>query len=72
MDKTVIIKNPAVFMTSNYVEKNALKDDFEGATLNIVEKYGCPHKILILFDDKETAEKFIEEYNGKSFEDNIE
>ncbi len=72
MSTTVVIKNPAVFMTAKYIEKKALVDDFEGGTINVIEKYGCPCKVFILFDDEETCEKFIETYNGKSFEDNIE
>ncbi|MCQ2821372.1 MAG: hypothetical protein MJ252_29270 [archaeon] len=70
MDKTVIIQNPPVFLTTSYVEKNALKDDFETGSVNVIEKFGCPYKVLITFDDSETANKFIDEYNGKSFEVN--
>ena len=72
MDKTIVIQNPAPFMTLRYIDQKALKDDFDAAaTVNVVEKFGCPYKIFLTFDDAETCQKFLETYNGKSFEDNL-
>lgn len=70
MDKTIIIQNPPVYMNNSYLENNALKGDYEGGTAMVIEKFGCPYKVLITFESKEICEKFIEEFNEKSFEDN--
>ena len=72
MDKTIVIQNPPVFMTVSYIEKFALKDDFDAAaTVNVVEKFGCPYKVFLTFDDEDTCKKFLETYNEKSFEENL-
>lgn len=59
-------------MTTSYLSKKVLIEDFEEGTANVIEKYGCPYKVLIAFDSKETCDQFIETYNGGSFEETID
>lgn len=68
----VIIQNPPLFMTAKYLSQKILKDNFEDGMADVIEKYGCPEKVLIAFDDAEIANDFIETYNNQSVEETID
>lgn len=77
-ENTVMIGNPLKFMTKPYIQKILKKlkfiseKDIASITLNYLYHNQLPSKIYITFPSKEIADKFINEYNGKSFETTLE
>ena len=75
---TVMIGNPLKFMTKPYIQKILKKlkfiseKDIASITINYLYHGQLPSKIYITFPSKEIADKFINEYNGKSFETTLE
>ena len=72
MDNTVIIKNPLIFFNQKYFEKNVLKDNFSDGIVNIISRNEIPVEVLITFPTKDTANSFITNFNGESFEGNLD
>ena len=77
-ENTVMIGNPLKFMTKPYIQKILKKlkfiseKDIASITVNYLYHNQLPSKIYITFPSKEIADKFINEYNGKSFETTLE
>ena len=77
-ENTVMIGNPLKFMTKPYIQKILKKlkfiseKDIAPITINYLYHNQLPSKIYITFPSKEIADKFINEYNGKSFETTLE
>ena len=73
MSKNIaIIENPLAFMVEGYIKQKALQDEFSTTKIYMVLKDELPHKVFLTFDSDSLCSKFIEKYNGKSFEDKIE
>ena len=77
-ENNVMIGNPLKFMTKPYIQKILKKlkfiseKDIASITINYLYHNQLPSKIYITFPSKEIADKFINEYNGKSFETTLE
>ena len=77
-ENTVMIGNPLKFMTKPYIQKILKKlkfiseKDIASITINYLYHNQLPSIIYITFPSKEIADKFINEYNGKSFETTLE
>lgn len=77
-ENIVMIGNPLKFMTKPYIQKILKKlkfiseKDIASITINYLYHNQLPSKIYITFPSKEIADKFINEYNGKSFETTLE
>ena len=77
-ENTVMIGNPLKFMTKPYIQKILKKlkfiseKDIASITIDYLYHNQLPSKIYITFPSKEIADKFINEYNGKSFETTLE
>ena len=77
-ENTVMIGNPLKFMTKPYIQKILKKlkfiseKDIASITIKYLYHNQLPSKIYITFPSKEIADKFINEYNGKSFETTLE
>lgn len=77
-ENTVIISNPLKFMTKAYIQKILKKlkfiseKDLSSITINYIYHSQLPSNIYITFPSKEIADKFINEYNGKSFETTLD
>ena len=77
-ENTVMIGNPLKFMTKPYIQKILKKlkfiseKDIASITINYLYHNQLPSKIYITFPSKEISDKFINEYNGKSFETTLE
>ena len=77
-ENTVMIGNPLKFMTKPYIQKILKKlkfiseKDIASITINYLYHGQLPSKMYITFPSKEIADKFINEYNGKSFETTLE
>lgn len=77
-ENTVMIGNPLKFMTKPYIQKILKKlkfiseKDIASITINYLYHNQLPSKIYITFPSKEIGDKFINEYNGKSFETTLE
>ena len=73
MSKNVaIIENPLSFMVEGYIRKKALQNEFSSTKVYMVLKDELPHKIFLTFDSDTLCTQFIEKYNQKSFEPNID
>ena len=73
MSKNIaIIENPLTFMVENYLKKYAIKDEFSTTKIYLVLKNELPYKVFLTFDNDTLCAKFIEKYNQKSFESNID
>ena len=73
MSKNItIIENPLTFMVENYLKKYAIKDEFSTTKIYMVLKNELPYKVFLTFDNDTLCAKFIEKYNQKSFESNID
>ena len=73
MSKNVaIIENPLSFMVEGYIKKKALQNEFSSTKVYMVLKDELPHKIFLTFDSDTLCTQFIEKYNQKSFEPNID
>ena len=69
---TTIIENPLTFVVENYLKKYAIKDEFSTTKIYMVLKNELPYKVFLTFDNDTLCAKFIEKYNQKSFESNID
>jgi hypothetical protein len=69
MSKSLIIKNPLVFMNEAYFKKKVLIDDFESGEAKIIYVYDIPSEIIITFPEKNLCSEFIKKYNQSFFED---
>lgn len=72
MDNTVIIKNPLIFFNQKYFEKKVLKDQFASGKVNIISRNEIPAEVLITFPSKDLVNSFIAQFNGESFEGNLD
>ena len=73
MSKNIaIIENPLTFMVENYLKKYAIKDEFSTTKIYMVLKNELPYKVFLTFDNDTLCAKFIEKYNQKSFESNVD
>ena len=61
----VIINNPLIFMTKEYLEKTFLKDKFTKGEIIPIIKNEIPKIILIKFGEESLIDQFINEYNDK-------
>lgn len=62
----VLLTNPKIFMNKNYLEL-VLKKNYPKTKIQITTQYGIPIKVLFTLSSNKEANKFISEYNGKSF-----
>ena len=69
---TAIIENPLAFMVENYIKKKALQNEFSSTKIYMILKDELPHKIFLTFDSDELCSQFIEKYNQKCFDKNID
>lgn len=69
MSKSLIIKNPLVFMNEAYFKKKVLIDDFESGEAKIIYVYDIPSEIIITFPENNLCSEFIKKYNDNFFEE---
>ena len=62
----VLLTNPQIFMNKNYLEV-VLKKHYPKSKIQITTQYGIPIKVLFTLSSNKEANKFISDYNGKSF-----
>ena len=67
---SILIKNPLPFMTESYI-KNVLEGKYSSAKIKSILKNGLQSKIFLSFDNNELANSFINDYNGKFFDDKL-
>ena len=68
---SILIKNPLPFMTESYIKKKALKGKYSSTKVKSFLKDGIQDKILLLFDKEELTNSFINDYNGKFFDEKL-
>jgi len=61
----IILNNPLIFMTKDYLEKTFLKDKFSKGEIIPIIKNEIPKIILIKFEEESLIDQFISEYNDK-------
>ena len=68
----IILNNPLIFMTEDYLKKTLFKDKYsQGRAINIT-KNEIPIKIIIKFPDNSLIEQFILDYNEKPLFDEFD
>ena len=68
---TVLISNPSPFMTQAYLLKILSKHKFMNASITVNTINQIPSEIYITFTNGSDADKFINQFNGKSFESTL-
>ena len=66
---SVLIHNPLPFMIESFMKKNILKGKYSSGKMQYILKDDLPNKILISFEKEDLCESFINDYNGKYFDE---
>ena len=69
---SIIIQNPLPFMLEPYMKKKVLTGKYSSGKLNPILLDDFLNKLIISFDKEELVESFINEYNGKFFDDKLD
>ena len=62
----IILNNPLIFMTKDYIIKNFLKNQFSKGEVIPIIKNEIPKIIIFKFKEESLIDKFISEYNNKT------
>ena len=68
----IILSNPLIFMTEDYLKKKLLKDKYSQGKASLITKNDIPIKILIKFPENSLTEQFILDYNEKPLFDEFD
>ena len=68
---SIMIQNPLPFMIERFMKKNVLKGKYSSGKIQYILKDNLPNKILISFDQKNLCESFINDYNEKYFDEQL-
>ena len=68
---SIIIQNPLPFMIESYMKKNVLEGKYSSGKMKIILKYDLPKMILISFEKEDLQNSYINDYNGKFFDDKL-
>jgi len=69
---SLIIQNPLPFMLEPYMKKKVLTGKYSSGKLNPILLDDFLNKLIISFDKEELADSFINDYNGKYFDDKLD
>lgn len=67
----IIIQNPLPFMLEPIMKKKVLTGKYSKGKIHPILLDDFLNKLIISFDDEELSNSFINEYNGKYFNDNL-
>jgi hypothetical protein len=70
-EHSIIILNPLPFMIESYMKKKVLDGKYSSGKMKYILKYGLPKLILISFEKEDLQNSFINDYNGKFFDDKL-
>ena len=70
-EHSIIIQNPLPFMIESYMKKKVLDGKYSSGKMKYILKYGLPKLILISFEKEDLQNSFINDYNGKFFDDKL-
>ena len=68
---SVLIHNPLPFMIESFMKKNVLKGKYSSGKMQYILKDDLPNKILISFKKEDLCQSFINDYNGKYFDEKL-
>ena len=66
---SVLIHNPLPFMIESFMKKNILKGKYSSGKMQYILKDDLSNKIIISFEKEDLCESFINDYNGKYFDE---
>ena len=69
---SLIIQNPLPFMLEPYMKKNVLTGKYTSGKLSPILLDDFLNKLIISFEKEELIDSFINDYNGKYFNDNFD
>ena len=75
---TICITNPLLFMTEHYIvnqlraHKYLTDSNASSFKFTIIKHEELPKEIYITFPDNKSAQKFLSQFNNKSFEKTLE
>ena len=69
---SVIIQNPLPYMLEPYMKKNVLVKKYSSGKLSPILLDDFLNKLIISFEKEELVDSFINDYNGKYFNDNFD
>ena len=69
---SLIIQNPLPFMLEPYMKKNVLTGKYCSGKLSPILLDDFLNKLIISFEKGELIDSFINDYNGKYFNDNFD
>ena len=61
----IILNNPLIFMTKDYIIKNFLQNNFSNIEVIPITKNEIPKIIIFKFQEESIVDKFISKYNNK-------
>ena len=70
-ENSVLIQNPLPFMIESYMKKKVLDGKYSSGKMKEILKYDLPNKILISFEKEDLSNSFINDFNGKFFDDKL-
>ena len=66
---SIIIQNPLPFMLESFMKKKVLKGKYASGKIKQILLDDFLNKLIISFEEEELANSFINDYNGKYFDD---
>ena len=70
-ENSVLIQNPLPFMIESYMKKKVLDGKYSSAKMKEILKDDLPNKLLISFEKEDLSNSFINDFNGKFFDDKL-
>ena len=72
ISNSILIQNPLPFMVESYMKKKVLDGKYSSGKINYILKYDLPYIIILSFNNDDLSNSFINDYNGKFFDDKLD